>query len=109
MNSGVKELHKQLIEAHRSLAKRLGKTMDRSEAEDILREMDELNFRVIMAGRLLFHETTARIDRKIGTITEVNANLDERIKRIENIKDLVKTVAQYLADVDDVLDTIKML
>ncbi|MFH1278967.1 MAG: hypothetical protein ABIK65_11400 [Candidatus Eisenbacteria bacterium] len=109
MNSEVKKLHKQLIEAHQGLAKRLGKTKDQEEAEDVLREMEELSFRVMMAGRLLFKETTANVDKRIGTVLDAGADLDQAIKDIEKVKDLVKAVGKFLAVVDKVFDAIKIL
>ena len=58
MNKEIKKLHQQLIKTHKELSLRLGKTSDIDEADAILREMEEVNFRVMMAGRLLFKETT---------------------------------------------------
>ncbi|MCY1431114.1 hypothetical protein D9M71_470760 [compost metagenome] len=109
MNLEIKKLHQQLIETHQSLAKRLGNTSDPDEAEDILREMEELNFRLMMSGRLLFKRTTATIDRRIGTVIEASTDLDEAIKHIAQVKELVKAVGKFLTLVDRALDVIKLL
>lgn len=109
MNSEIKKLHQRLIKSHQNLSKRLGKTKDPDEAEAILREMEELNFRVMMAGRLLFKETTAAIDRRIGTVIEASADLDQAIKEIEKVNDLVKAVGKFLTQADKVLDAVKLL
>jgi hypothetical protein len=109
MNSEIKKLHDQLISMHQSLARRLGTTSDLDEAEAILREMEELNFRVMMAGRLLFKETTATIDDGIGSIIAASADVEKAIKSVARVKDLIKTVGQFLGVVDKTLDLIKQL
>lgn len=109
MNSEIKKLHAQLIANHQNLAKRLGKTKDQEEAEAILREMEELNFRVMMAGRALFAETTAALDRRIATVIDASADLDDSIKNIAKIKDLIKAVGKFLTLADKALDALKLL
>jgi hypothetical protein len=108
MNSEVKKLHQQLIGLHQQLSQRLAKVKDQATAMDILCEMEELNFRVTMAGRLLFKETTAAIDKGIGTLIEQSAALDDAINDIEKIKDLVKASGKFLNTVDKTLDAIKL-
>lgn len=109
MNSAIQQLHQQLIQSNQKLAKRLGQTSDPDTADAILREMEEINFRVMMAGRLAFKETTAAIDQKIDAVIAASANLDQAIRDIQNLKNFIKSVGQFLTLVDKVLDTIKLL
>jgi hypothetical protein len=109
MNSEIKKLHDGLIANHRNLAKRLGKTTDIDEAEAILREMEELNFRVMMAGRLLFKETTAAIDRQVATVIEASGELDKSIKEVKKAKELIKAIGKFLTLADKALDAMKLL
>lgn len=109
MNAEIKKLHQDLIQAHLNLAERLGETEAIEDAEAILREMEEINFRVMMAGKLLFKETTASIDQRIGKILEANKDLEKAIESIEKVKDLIKSVGKFLTQVDKVLDAIKVL
>jgi hypothetical protein len=108
VNSQVKELHQKLVKTHSNLAERLDKTDDLDEAEAILREMEEVNFRIMMAGRLLFKETTAAIDRRIGTVISAAADLDEAIASIQKWRDMIRTIGKFLTLADKVLDAIKM-
>jgi hypothetical protein len=109
VNPEIKRLHQRLINTHRNLSKRLGKTHDLDEAEAILREMEEVNFRVMMAGRLLFKETTAALDSRIETVISAAADLDETITSIEKCTEMIKAVGKFLAKADKVLDSIKLL
>lgn len=108
-NSEIKKLHKQLGKTHQQLSRRLAKTTDADEAEMILREMEEVNFRVMMAGRLLFKETTAAIDEQIERVLKAGAEIDSAIKALERIKDIVKGVGKFLTLVDKALDAAKLL
>jgi len=108
-NSEIKKLHKQLMKTHRQLSRRLDQTSDADEAGRILREMEEVNFRVMMAGRLLFKETTAAIGAQIAKVLEAGAELDSAIKELERIKDIVKGVGRFLTLVDKALDAAKLL
>jgi hypothetical protein len=108
VNSEIKKLHQELIKTHQSLSKRLGKTTNPDDAEAILREMEEVNFRVMMAGRLLFSETTEAMNKRIDGVADASAKLDESLARIEKIKEVVKAVGQFLALADKVLDAIKV-
>jgi len=109
MNAEIKKLHQDLIKAHLKLAERLGETEAIEDAEAILREMEEINFRVMMAGKLLFKETTASIDQRIGTILEANKDLENAIQTTEKVKNLIKSVGKFLTLVDKVLDAIKVI
>lgn len=109
MNVEIKKLHGRLIANHRNLAKRLGRTRDPDDAEAVLRELDELNFRVMMAGRLLFKETTAAFDRQVARVVDASAELDQSIKEIEKAKELVKAVGKFLTLADKALDKLKLL
>jgi hypothetical protein len=109
VNSEIKKLHKQLMKTHQRLSRRLGQTTGADEAGLILREMEEVNFRGMMAGRLLFKETTAAIDAQIEKVLEAGAEIDTAIKEVEQIRDIVKGVGKFLTLVDKALDAAKLL
>jgi hypothetical protein len=75
-NNQIWKLHKSLGRTVQNLSKRLGKTSDLEEAEEILREIEEVNFRTMMAGRLLFKRTTENLNKKIDDLVDTNAKVD---------------------------------
>ena len=109
INSQISELHKSIGLTGQSLSNRLGKTTDLGEAEDILREIEEVNFRTMMAGRLLFKRTTESLNKNIDDLIEANIKINEEIKTLEKTKDVIKTVGKFLGKVDSVLDKVKIL
>jgi hypothetical protein len=48
----------------------------------------------MMACRLLFRQTTARIDSDIDKLDDASDEVDEAIRRIEKTKDVVKAVGK---------------
>ncbi|MEZ6242340.1 MAG: hypothetical protein R3B57_04785 [Phycisphaerales bacterium] len=109
MNPEIKKLHKSLIKTHQELSKRLGRTADPDEAEAILREMSEVNFRAMMAGQLLFKQTTIAVNEKIGAVLKASAAVDQSIRDLETIRDVVKGIGKFLTLVDKALDAAKLL
>ena len=109
MNPQLRRLHRRLGKTVQALSTRLGKASDPDEAEAILREMEEVNFRVMMAGRLLFRRTTARIDGQIDRILDSADEVDAAIRSIEETKELIRTTGKFLAAVDKALDAAKAL
>jgi len=109
MNTQIWKLHKSLGKTVQNLSKRLGKTSDLEEAEAILREIEEVNFRTTMAGRLLFRRTTEHLNKRIDDLVDANAKVDDEIKKLEKTKDIVKSISTFLGKVDFVLDKIKLL
>jgi hypothetical protein len=79
------------------------------EAETILREMEDVNFRVMKTGNLLFRQTTDHIDKRIDDLVAANAEVDKAIKSVEKTKDIIGAIGKYLAKVDNVLSAILKL
>lgn len=109
MNAEILKLQQQLIASNQALATLLGRTSDPDTAEAILREMEEINFRVMMAGRLAFKDTTASIDGAIETVLAASADLDQAIKSAQDVANFIKSVGKFLTAADKVLDKIKLL
>jgi len=109
MNREIRKCHACLGKVVQELSRRLGKTSDPTEAEAILREMQEVNFRLMIAGSLLFRETTAHIDARLGEVVAATRDVNDSIKQIEQIKNVVRAVSRFLTQVDSVLDAIKIL
>lgn len=108
-NSQIWKLHKSLGKTVQNLSKRLGKTSNLEEAEEILREIEEVNFRTMMAGRLLFKRTTEYLNKKIDYLVDANSKVEDEIKKVEKTKDVVKSISKFLGEVDGVLDKVKLL
>lgn len=109
INTGTKQLHDSLIAQHQALSDRLSTVTSADDADAIVREMQEINFRVMISGSLLFKQTTAQIDANLQSVVEASADLKQAIAQADRIRDLIKATTRFLGLVDKVLDKIKLL
>jgi len=109
MNDGIRQLNQSLIAQHRALSRKLGKTTDMASAQAILLEMQEINFRVMISGSLLFKQTTAAIDVRIQGVIEASNELEKSLKQLRRINDILQATSKFLGLVDKVLDAIKLV
>lgn len=108
MNGDIRKLQQSLVKQHQSLSTRLGNTTNPSDAQAILLEMQEVNFRVMVSGSLLFKQTTAAMDTRIEGVLAASADLDAALKTLTRVNDIVRATSQFLGQVDKLLDAIKL-
>lgn len=109
INSETKQLHDNLIAQHQALSDRLATVTSADDAEAIVREMQEINFRVMISGGLLFKQTTAQIDDNLQSVIAAGTDLKTAIAQADKVRDIIKATSKYLGLVDKVLDRIKLL
>lgn len=109
MNAETRKLHQALLAQLQSLSELLGTTTDPDNAEALLREMQELNFRIMMSGSLLFKQTTDVIDTRIQGVIEASDDLEASLEQLTRINDIIRATSKFLGLVDKVLDAIKLL
>jgi hypothetical protein len=109
INTETKQLHDTLIAQHQALSDRLSTVTSADDADAIVREMQEINFRVMISGSLLFKQTTTQIDDTLQSVVAASADLKTAIAQADKIRDLIKATSKFLGLVDKVLDRIKLL
>lgn len=109
INTGVKGLHKALIAQQDALMERLGKVQSADEADALVREMHEINFRLMNCGSLLFKQTGAQIDTEVASVIASTSDLESAIATANKIAAVIKSVSKFLGAVDKVLGKIKLV
>lgn len=109
INTGVKGLHKALVAQQEALMDRLSQAQSADEADTLVREMHEINFRVMICGSLLFKQTSAQIDAEVGSVIAATTDLEAAIATATKISAVIKAVSKFLGLVDKVLDKIKLV
>ncbi len=109
MNTETRKLHQALVAQLQSLSDLLGTTTDPNDAQALLGEMQELNFRVMKSGSLLFKQTSAAIDARIDGVLQASDDLNASLKTLTRINDIIRASSKFLGIVDKVLDAIKLL
>jgi hypothetical protein len=109
MNDTIAALHTKLIKMANALSVKLSKATDADEAESLLTEIEEVNHRVVVAGRLLFHASTQDIDNQLAAVAGACDELTKSIKEIKAITKVIKDVGKFLTLVDKGLDLLKLV
>jgi transketolase len=109
MNTNLQALQKALVLQHDALFARLSTATSVTEVNAISTEMDEVYLRIRVTTRLLFSQTTGAIDKQITDVVAVSAELQQSIKTITKLKDLIKKTGKFLGLVDKILDVVKLV
>jgi hypothetical protein len=108
-NPDLQSLHETLIQKVADLSAQLGSATSTTEARAIMTEIDEFNHRVTLVGNLLFKQQTAQITKAASKVNDAIPDLDAAIANAAAAADFVKGVTAFLALVDKVIDTAKLV
>lgn len=109
MNSTLRELQIILVDRVQLLSKQLDNVSTPEESKKILDEMQEFNHRVTLVGGLLFRQQSQELDKKVEAIRQAKNKVDQAIKEISNLTNMLQVVSGFLALVDEVIDLAKLL
>lgn len=109
MNDSLRELQIILTGRVGLLSKQLDNVTKPDEATAILNEMREFNHRVTLVGSLLFRKETEALTDLVEAVRQKRAKVDKAIKDIENLRNMLQVVSDFLALVDEAIDLAKTL
>jgi hypothetical protein len=98
-----------LADRVRLLSKQLDNVSDPDEAKKILDEMQELNHRVTLVGGLLFRRQSQDLDDKVEAIRRAKSKVDRAIRDIADLANMLQTISDFLALVDEAVDLAKTI
>lgn len=108
-NPDLASLHTQLISVVDKLNAAFGRAKTKPEAIAILDEIIEVNARVNALGRQLFTQQTAAITRGARKVADAMPEIEDAIRRSEELKNFVQGVTKFLKTVDAVIDVAKLV
>lgn len=108
MNDSMRELHQVLAGRVQELSRRMDTVKTAAEAQAVVREMQEFNHRVMLAGSLLFSAEAAGLAARVKKVTEAAARVDGAIAGIGKVGKALGVVGDFLALVDEVIDAAKL-
>ena len=108
-NESMRALQSLLVKQLQKLNKTLDDVTDPGQANAIVREMQELNHRIALAGSLLFAAQAQELDNKVDAVTKATAKVSAAIKQLENLTAFVKAFSDFLGLVDQAIDLAKVL
>lgn len=108
LNKHLKDLQRALLKQQDVLLSRIYKAATPADADALMREMHEVNFRVMICGSLLFKHTTAELNNDLVAVTDATKQLEQAIKAAESIAAVIDATSKLLGLVDEVLDLVKL-
>ena len=109
INNDLRELHGFLVARVSALVERLAEAATIDEVRMIQHEITELNHRVTIAGNLLFTQQTANIARAMNKVREAKREIEAATEEVGELTRFLKAMSKFLALVDRVIDTAKLL
>lgn len=108
LNKYLKELQRALLKQQDVLLSRIYKAANPVEADALMREMHEINFRVMVCGSLLFQQTTNELETGLADVINATKQLEQAIKAAQNVTAVIQATSKLLGLVDEVLDLVKI-
>jgi hypothetical protein len=109
LNPDLAELHDMLVAKISDLSDAIGKASDGETVLKLVGEISEVNHRVTQLGSLLFTAQTARITKAMEKVRDAEARVTQVIKKLDDVTKFLKTISSFLALVDKVIDTAKLV
>ena len=108
-NPDIQTMQAQAVALFNQLQLKLNATTSYDDAQNILREMQEVNHRITVAGTLLFKQQSAGLTAKVQAVTAASASAQAAIAAAASVKNIMDAVTGFLGLVDTALDFAKML
>src|SRR5262245_31675293 len=108
-NDSMRELQSTLVRQFNKLHDSLDDVTDPDRADAILGEMEEVNHRIAMAGRLLFAAQAQELDDKVADVKKAVRKTNAAITDLKNLQGFLDAMTEFLGLVDEAIDLAKAL
>ncbi len=106
-NPDLVGLYRTLMKAHDELHGRRAKTGDPELAAAMLTELREITHRIDLVQSQLFTEQSDRIAQSAAKVNAASTDLQQALKTVTRVKDLVSACTSFLKVVDRAIDLAK--
>jgi hypothetical protein len=108
-NEAMRELQNTLVREFKKLNDSLDEVTDAEVARGIVREMQEVNHRIALAGSLLFAGQAKELDEKVAEIGKATRKVNAAIANLKNFEAFLGAISEFLGLVDEAIDLAKLL
>jgi hypothetical protein len=108
-NESMSALQSTLLRQFRKLHDSLDGETDAGRAQAIVREMQEVNHRIAVAGGLLFAGQAEALDGKVARVTKATRKVNAAIADLRNLQVFLDAMSEFLGLVDEAIDLAKAL
>lgn len=108
MNNSMLELHQVLAGTMAGLSRKMDTVEGAAQAQAVVREMQEVNHRLMLAGQFLFSQETAALAAGVKKVREASRRVDKAIDGIGKVGKAMRVMGEFLALADEVIDAAKV-
>ena len=108
-NESMRDLQNTLLREFKKLHDSLDDVTDPDRAEAIVREMQEVNHRIAMAGSVLFAAQADDLDGKVADVRKGVKKVNAAIADMKNLQAFLDAMTEFLGLVDEAIDLAKTL
>lgn len=108
-NEAMRDLQNTLLRQFKRLHDSLDDVTDAERAKAVVREMQEINHRIALAGSLLFAAQAVELDGKVAEIGKATRKVNAAIAKLENVHAFLDAMSEFLGLVDEAIDFAKLL
>lgn len=109
LNDSMRTLQSTLMRQLKLLHDKLDDVTDPDVAQAIVREMQEVNHRIALAGSLLFSAQADELDHKVAEVGKATSRVKAAIADLQNLQAFLGAISEFLGLVDEALDLAKLL
>lgn len=109
INPDFKAVHAELIAYAHELDDAVGRAKTSKEVNAILDELDEVTARIVSVGRQLFTQQTESISKACADVIVQAEAAKKAARQIDDLVSFIKGTTQFLAVVDKLVDTAKLV
>ena len=108
-NESMRDLQNMLLRQFKKLHDSLDDVTDAARAQTIVREMQEVNHRIALAGSLLFAAQAKELDGKVAEVSKAIRKVNAAIADLKNLHAFLDVMSEFLGLVDEAIDLAKAL
>ena len=106
-NESMRDLQNTLLRQFKKLHDSLDDVTDADRADAIVREMQEVNHRIAMAGSLLFAAQAQELDGKVAEVGKATRKVNAAVADLKNLQAFLDAMTEFLGLVDEAIDLAK--
>ena len=108
-NEEIRTLIAELARRAKQLQLALDGARSHEDALALVRELQEVNHRLTIAGSLLFAAQSKELAAKVAIVKTASSRAAKSLRAIENARDAMRALTEFLSLVDEALDLAKAL
>jgi 23S rRNA C2498 (ribose-2'-O)-methylase RlmM len=106
-NESMRDLQSTLLRQFKKLHDSLDDVTDADRVDAIVREMQEINHRIAMAGSLLFAAQAQELDGKVAEVSKATRKVNASVADLRNLQAFLDAMTEFLGLVDEAIDLAK--